>query len=85
MYSTLFSAEPVVGACGVHCGVEILARILLDLAGFGFLAIALVFLALNLYGSLAFRRAPSATGTGAPTVPAPEVVVQPRESGAAAV
>ncbi|PHP52193.1 hypothetical protein [Actinomyces ruminis] len=80
MYNTLFSAKSVVGACGV----EILARILLDLAGFGFLVIALLFIALNLYGSLIFRRTRSSVGTGVPPVSPHEVVVQPRESGVAA-
>ncbi|SHE26501.1 hypothetical protein [Actinomyces glycerinitolerans] len=69
---------------GFPGGLQVLARVSLDLSGFGFLVIALLFLALNLYGSLAYRRARVADATGAPTTQTPEGIGQPREPGAAA-
>ncbi|MDO4899618.1 hypothetical protein [Actinomyces sp.] len=52
MFYPLFSVEflPANSSCGLHCGLAALARVLLDLAGFGFLLIALVFAILNAYG-----------------------------------
>ncbi|SDN17416.1 hypothetical protein SAMN05216355_10151 [Actinomyces ruminicola] len=41
---------------GFPGGLQILARVLLDLAGFGFLLIALVFVVLNVYGAWSVRR-----------------------------